>query len=148
MLETSIQELTAAVKLLTSVLQSGALPAGAAPAAPGAAAEPTKGTRTRKATDAPAPAAGTTGAPAAQINDGKSVSVKLRQGDAEGTRYFHIPSHNSVAKIAPGEVIPSLPGMLEIGGDEYDTLKAKYAAPVPPAGAGAAAAPEIGRAHV
>lgn len=51
----------------------------------------------------------------------------LLPGDVEGTRYFVIAEHSTVARVAPGEIVPSIGGMVEVNGAEYDTKKAEYA---------------------
>lgn len=167
-LEAKIELLTAAVERLTAVMQSGTAAAApvsavAAIAAAGAAATvenaaavtATKTTRAKKETpaptSAPAPAAAaTTGSPAAQstevrpsialgaANDGKTPSSGLQQGDPEGTLYFHVAAHNTVAAIKPGEVVPNMAGMVEVNGYVYTELKAKYAAALVPSQQGAA----------
>lgn len=48
--------------------------------------------------------------------------------------YLHIPKHNTVAEVKPGEVLPSIAGAVTVTKDEYDALKAKYASPAPSAG--------------
>lgn len=76
-----------------------------------------------------APAAKTTRTKKADpgVNDGRTLSVKLVEGDPEGTRYFNIPKHNTAARVLPGEVVPSIGGTVEIDGDEYTAKKAEYA---------------------
>lgn len=159
-LEQALAENTAALNRLATILQSGAiLPAGTATpvaaAAAAAAAEPTapKGTRAKKETPATTaqPAAaipGATGAmrmPLGVANAGTLPSLGLQAGDPEGTLYFHIESHRTVAAVKPGEIVPNMAGIAEVDGATYAALKAKYAAPVPSSGAaaagGAAAAP-------
>jgi hypothetical protein len=121
-LELAINENTATLRLLITLLQSGAaLPASltvpeTAAAAPAPATE--RKPRTRAA-----------GSP--ELNDGKKVSVKLVEGDPEGTRYFHIPKHSTVCVVKPGEVVPSIEGTVEIGGEGYLKLKEEYAAKKP-----------------
>ena len=51
----------------------------------------------------------------------------LLAGDAEGTRYFVIPKHNTVARVAPGEVVPTIESTVEVSGAEYEAKKADYA---------------------
>lgn len=152
-LEAKIEVLTAAVDRLTAVLQSAGIPTTSADTQDAAAAS-TAGTtrkpRSPKKDEQTAAVGATTGSPASNtaefpsVNDGRTKSVKLRSGDPEGTRYFHIAAHNTVAAIKPGEPIPSLPGMAEIDGEEYDALKAKYSPAPSTQGAattGAAASP-------
>jgi hypothetical protein len=148
-LEAAIAANTAAVERLIAVLQSQQI----TPAAD-ASADNTAVKRTRKAKETPAandsgqqpgsPDASTDKSAVALhsgVNDGKRTSMNLQPGDPEGTRYFHIPAHNTVAAVKPGEVIPSIPGIEEITGSAYADLKAKYAsAMVPSEGAAASAA--------
>lgn len=142
-LEALIAANTEALVRLTAVLQSQQI----TPAADSLVAD-VKATRSRKSKDTPPAETGAqAGSPAASttdtafVNDGKKVSIKLRTGDPEGTRYFHIAAHNTVAAIKPGEPIPSIAGIAEIDGSEYDALNAKYSsALVQPEGNGASAA--------
>lgn len=154
-LEQALSENTAAIHKLIAVMQSGVLPAASAPAADTATGA---AKRTRKNADKPETTtagssadSGTTGtsetspststaAAGPEVNDGKKVSVKLLAGDPEGTRYFHIAAHKTVAAIKPGEVIPSMPNLVEIGGDEYAALRAQYSPAVGNVTAGAEAA--------
>jgi hypothetical protein len=147
---------TEAIQKLTAVLQSQQItPAADAPAA----APAPRASRTKKEDKTPAAdtSGAQTGSPAADIdkaadalhsgvNDGKRTSMNLQPGDPEGTRYFHIPAHNTVAAVKPGEVIPSIPGIEEITGGTYADLKAKYASALVPSGNGASAAPATGAA--
>lgn len=155
-LELRITELTAAIERLTAVMQSGTT-ANAVVGTTLAAAE-TAATTAKRAkketptpTSAPAPAAAsTTGSPAAQpttvrasitlgaANDGKTPSSGLQQGDPEGTLYFHVAAHNTVAAVQPGQVVPNIAGMVEVNGLIYADLKAKYAAAMVPSQQGAA----------
>lgn len=72
------------------------------------------------------------GVPAA--TESKHAKGKAAKGAPEDrfvkaeSRYFHIPKHNTVAVVRPGEVVPSLESTVEITGDEYTTLKAQYEA--------------------
>lgn len=129
-LEAALTRNSDLLERLIATLQSGALPG-----APATTDTTTKPRANKKAdTPAPPPAAG-----AATLNDGKSLSVKLVAGDKEGTRYFHIAAHNTVAAVEPGGTIPNITGAIEIDGDEYTTLKASYAAQFPTSAAGAPA---------
>lgn len=80
--------------------------------------------------------AGTTGtveAVAAPRTRAKKVAVAegagfaLLPGDAEGTRYFVIAKHNTVARVLPGETVPSIESTTEVNGAEYEAKKAEYA---------------------
>jgi len=153
-LEQRITELTEAVVRLTNVLQSqgAAAPASteatntAAPAADKPARATRKAKETPAAETATQPGSSAASTTTAAVNDGRTLSIKLRAGDPEGTRYFHIEQHNTVAAVKPGEPVPSIPGTKEIDGDEYDTLKAKYASALVPEGNGATAAPATSNA--
>lgn len=144
-LEAKIEVLTAAIERLTAVLQSASIPAPHEAAADTAGTKP-RTTRAKKDTQPAADGAASTGSPASDaadssVNDGKKVSVKLRSGDPEGTRYFHIEAHRTVAAVKPGEVIPSIPNMVEIDGAQYDELKTGYTAPAATTGNADAATP-------
>lgn len=56
---------------------------------------------------------------------GKSEPEKT---DAK-VRYFHIPKHNTVAEVKPGDVVPTIESTVEIKKAEYDKLKKQYAEP-------------------
>lgn len=147
-LEVAIQENTAAIKMLIAVMQSASAIgtnasaefAGTSTAQPGTTTS--KGARSKKGDTSTATGSTSTDT---SVNDGKKVSVKLQPGDPEGTRYFHIEKHRTVAAVKPGEVIPAgIEGMIEIDGEQHASLRAQYAAPVPssaaaPIGASAAA---------
>lgn len=147
-LEQALAENTATLKLVLAALQAGALvPAGAAQTAVATAAAETtapKATRARKPA-AETPAASTTPTAAATTNDGKREMPNRLVDDPQGTLYFHIAKHNTVAKVLPGEVIPSIEGIEECSGTQYQNWKSHYAAQVPSSGAaptgGSAAAP-------
>jgi hypothetical protein len=84
-----------------------------------------KGTRTRAKAEKSEPAAATAAAPATEP---ASTSVfELAEGDPVGTRYFIIDKHNSVARVLPGENVPSISGMVEVGGNAYLHAKAEQA---------------------
>lgn len=136
-LEVAINRNSDLLEKLIATLQSGAVLGVAAETA---AAKPAS----RKKVDTPAAGAAAGQEPAAAAtatypatNDGRTLSVKLVAGDVEGTRYFHIAAHNTVAAIAPGESIPELAGIVEVDGDQYTGLKAGYAAQFPTSAAGA-----------
>lgn len=46
----------------------------------------------------------------------------------EVTKYFHIPKHNTVAEVKPGEAAPTIESTVEVTKAEFDKLKADYAA--------------------
>lgn len=137
-LELALAENTATLKLVLAALQSGALAPTAVAAAASEAVTPAKPTATRgkggKATETPAANL------QSGVNDGKRASMQLQPGDPEGTRYFHIPEHRTVAAIKPGDVIPSMAGLREITGDTYASLKAEYTSPSSAAAPSTAAA--------
>jgi len=47
------------------------------------------------------------------------------------TRYFHDAAHRTVYQIEPGQVVPSVPGAVEIDAANFSSLKATYSAPPP-----------------
>lgn len=102
-LEAALQENTAALRELATIMRSGATPNAAS------TEEPAR--RGRK-------------------------SAK-----AETTRWFHIPKHNTVAEIKPGEPIPTIESTEEIDEATYKQLKEKYAPQSATAGAAASPAP-------
>lgn len=126
-LEQALIDATAAMTRLTTVLvsasEAGAL---AAPAAP------EKAPRARKAaTEAPADAGA---APA-------TTAPLVNAGDAPGTRYFHIPAHNTIYKQGPNDPDCTVAGAKIVSGAEYLTLQADYAKKFPTAAAALAQAP-------
>jgi hypothetical protein len=147
-LEEALNRNTAAVERLIAVMQSTSLPETPAGEAP-ATAKATRGGKGKVDAPAPSPtpaAPQTTSVratvPLGAANDGKTPSLKLAAGDPEGTLYFHVAAHSTVAAVKPGEVVPNMAGLVEVDGEVYATLKAQYAAKVPPAaGAAPAASP-------
>lgn len=156
-LELALAANTAALERLTAVMQSTSIAshdAAAASASLGTALEQagTKARTTRSTKkDQPASAEGAqaSGSPAANnesgaatsvTNDGTKPSDKLLPGDPEGTRYFHIAKHNTVAKVRPGEVVPSIPGTEEVAGTQYENWRLHYAAQATGSTSGNAAA--------
>lgn len=121
-LEQALSECTLAIKqlivVMTTANESGQ---------PAADAATTKGTRGKKKEDAAA-------------TGGEQVHVLLVEGDPQGTRYFHIPAHNSIYRQLPGEPDCTLPSATIIAGSEYLRLKAEYAAKFPTGAQGAQAA--------
>lgn len=146
-LEAALAENTATMKQLIAVLQSTCLPTtGASAAEMSSAATDTKATRGRKPKDGAAGNAATeqggspgspTAAPSAQGAAGAGASLT---NDSGAVRYIHIEANRTVAAIQPGEVMPSIAGMVEINAEQYASLKAQYAAPVPSSGAAATGA--------
>lgn len=130
-LEQALAENTAAmnrlVTVLTTATEAQASLAVTAGATQSAAAQPeVKATRTRKAaatTTEQAPATTTTAVTAAAGSFGPVV-----EGDAEGTRYFVIPKHNTVCAIQPGDAIPNMESQVEVSGANYLIAKAQLAA--------------------
>ncbi len=59
--------------------------------------------------------------------DVAAATTKLLAGDPEGTRYFLIEKHNTVARVAPGETVPSIEGTVEVDSDVYTAKKAEFA---------------------
>lgn len=105
-----------------------------------------------------------TAAAGSEVNDGKTVAANTGTDDSAGTgtpgnraadgkeylapgvnntsatRYIHIPAHNTVAAIKPGELIPNIAGTLEITEAQYTTLKAQYSVPLQAVGSGSTSA--------
>lgn len=130
-LEQALADNTAAMNRLATVLvtaaEAGALAASAIAAAP-APAE-VKAVRAKKADAAPA------------VNDADLPN----EGDPKGTRYFHIPQHNTVYRQQPGEPDCALAGAALVSGAEYLQHKAdiekKFPTAATPAPEAAAPAP-------
>ncbi len=57
----------------------------------------------------------------------EGAGFALLPGDTEGTRYFVIAKHNTVARVLPGETVPSIESTTEVNGAEYEAKKAEYA---------------------
>jgi hypothetical protein len=72
--------------------------------------------------DAPAPKASRK-----KTETSTAPAIKLLAGDPEGTRYFLIEKHNTVARVLAGEAAPSIDGMVEIDGDVYAAKKEEFA---------------------
>lgn len=131
-LEQALIDATAAITRLTTVLvtasESGNL---SAPAPAPAAATTEKKGRGKAAAAAAEPVAAADSivlAPApGSVNDGSKKSIHLCAGDPEGTLYFVIEAHNTVAAIKPGETVPNIAGMVQVGGDAYTAKKAEFA---------------------
>ena len=104
--EETLASIDASLKTLVLIAQTGA----AAPAEIATPAETkAKGTR------------------ASKNNPTESPSMEGKHVKAD-SRYFHIPKHNTVAVVRPGDVVPTIESTVEITGAEYETLKAQYAA--------------------
>jgi len=63
--------------------------------------------------------------PRAKKDDAKDAT--LAEGDPEGTRYFLIEKHNTVARVLPGEVVPIIGGTVEVDSDVYLAKKEEFA---------------------
>lgn len=63
----------------------------------------------------------------AKKTDAAASTFTLLTGDPEGTRYFVIDKHNTVARIEAGGVVPTIEGTVEVHGTEYEAKKAEYA---------------------
>lgn len=151
-IEALIAANTEALQRLTAVLQSQQITPAATDTSGAAPGTDKPGRTPRKAKDTPpaadtkeTPAAGTTtGSPASTpttvrasialgaANAGTTPSLALQAGDPEGTLYFHVEGHRTVAAVKPGEVVPNMAGMVEIDGAGYAALKAQYAAALVP----------------
>jgi len=125
-LELSINELTAAVKLLTTVMSTVAEDGEVSPG--NTTGEATSGKRTRRtkaqieADNAAAAAAGATTASA-------SATSSVQTNNTGVVQYVIIDKHNTAAAIQPGEIVPSIDGMRVVTQAEYEAYKAQKAAP-------------------
>lgn len=133
-LEQALIDATAAITRLTTVLVTAS--------EAGAVAAPEKATRSKKAAEpvsaAPAPTpspAPETPAVATPAQDSKALSGYLLEGDPVGTRYFHIPEHNTVYKQLPGMADCTIQGALIVSGQEYLKQQAELAKKFPTAAA-------------
>lgn len=131
-LEQALAENTAALNRLATILVSAA-EAGAI-AAPAPAEKAPRGKKAEAAAAA-APAAQSP-APAAA----PAASTYLNEGDAPGTRYFHIPAHNTVYKQGPNDPDCTIAGAMLVSGAEYLLQKAALEKKFPTAAAAAAQA--------
>lgn len=64
---------------------------------------------------------------ATRTKKGDAAAPKLLAGDPEGTRYFLIAKHNTVARVFPGETAPSIEGTTEVDSDTYSAKKEEFA---------------------
>jgi len=124
-LEQALIDATAAITRLTTVMVS-ASEAGAVTAAP---AE--KSTRSKKASEPISAPVATTPVPLAVATGPK----------ADGTRYFHIPEHNTVYIQAPGIADCNVAGAIEVSEVEYEAAKAAIAKKFSTASAAATPSP-------
>lgn len=125
-LEQALIDATAAITRLTTVLVS-ASEAGAVTAAP--AAE--KATRTKKAAE-----------PVSTVQAPTPATPAATPGtDGAVTRYFHIPSHNTVYKQSPGMADCNVAGAVEVSEAEYEVAKGELAKKFPTASAAATPSP-------
>ena len=141
-LETVIEQNTATLERLIAVLQSGS---GLVTTTSAPVFEAVKPSRSKKTDPAAAqlelvlpvvtpvvPAVASVAVPAvAYVEDAAAFSINT--GDAPGTRYFHIPLHNTVYKQSPGDIDCTLAGALEVSGLEYLAEKAALAKKFPTA---------------
>lgn len=131
-LEQVLIEATAAITRLTTVLIS-ATEAGVVTAP---AAE--KATRTKKAAEPVAAPVVTT---AQVVTTQDAASGYLIPGDPVGTRYFHIPAHNTVYKQVPGAADCTVTGALIVSGEQFLIEQAEIAKKFPTASAVVTPAP-------
>ena len=115
-LETVIEQNTATLERLIAILQSAA--GITAPASP----------------DVKVPRAKKTDIAAA------TGSLTINPGDAAGTRYYHMPAHNTVYQQNPGDVDCAIPGAVQVSGPTYLAEKAELAKKFPTAATPVAAA--------
>jgi Arc/MetJ family transcription regulator len=111
-LEQKIEALTEAVQRLTAVMQT----AGEPEAGGTEGGETAKRTRRTKAQIEADNAAAAAAAAATKTNT-----------TATTVRYFHIPKHNTVAAVNPGEPVPTIESTVEVSEADYTALKTKYA---------------------
>ena len=104
-IEDTLLSIDASLKSLLTI----AMTAAAGSAELGKPEAPATKTRAKKADTAQAPA------------------FKLLAGDAEGTRYFLIEKHNTVARIDAGGVVPTIDGSVEVDGEVYAAKKEEFA---------------------
>jgi len=135
-LEQALAENTAALNRLATVLVSAAEAGAIAAPAPAAEKAP-RGKKAEAAAAAPA-AAATAPAPAAAAASAPAASTYLNEGDAPGTRYFHIPAHNTVYKQGPNDPDCAIAGAMLVSGAEYLLQKAALEKKFPTAAAAAA----------
>ena len=110
-LELAINELTAAVKLLTTVMSTVA--------EDGEASTGKRTRRTKAQIEADNAAAASTSQPAAQ-----APSVNMNTTGAP--IYVVLEANKTAAIIEPGHVIPSLPGLRQVSQAEYESYKAQF----------------------
>lgn len=134
-LEQALAENTAALNRLATVLVSAA-EAGAI-AAPAPAEKAPRGKKAEAAAPAAQAPASAAAAPAAAA---PAASGYLNEGDAPGTRYFHIPAHNTVYKQGPNDPDCTIAGAMLVSGAEYLLQKAALEKKFPTAAAAAAQA--------
>lgn len=133
-LEQALIENTETMKRLIAVMSTAA-EAGTLTAA-SAAPAPAKVSRKTKTADAAAEAAGagaastnTAGGEGAKevLNQGEDTGLGVVEGDPAGTRYFVIEKHRTAAAVRPGDVVPSIEGILQVAPAEYLAAKARFA---------------------
>lgn len=127
-LEQVLIEATAAITRLTTVLVS-ATEAGVvtAPAAEKSSRKSKSDTQVVAATATP-----TAAQPEAAVTTG---GYPANEGDPAGTRYFHIPAHNTVYKQLPGMPDCTIAGALIVSGAEFLNQQAELAKKFPTASA-------------
>lgn len=126
-LELAINELTAAVKLLTTVMSTVAEDGGSTLAAGDTSAEATGGKRTRR-TKAQIEADNAAAAAAAGTTQAAGQAPAVQTNNTGVVQYVIIDKHNTAAAIQPGEVVPSIEGMRVVTQAEYEAYKAQKAA--------------------
>lgn len=104
-LEQALNECTAVMKQLITVLSSGA---SLNPADEAGDAGATEGSKRKRRTKA-------------EIEADNAAA-------AQQTRYWHIPSHSTVYEQKPGDPDCALPGAVLVSQADYEAFKAKYAA--------------------
>lgn len=116
-LEQALVENTAALNRLATVLAT-ASESGVTSAVAGATESAPKTTRGKKTVEAPA---------ATQVTSAGTATVVAvpNEGDPVGTRYFHVPAHNTVYKQLPGDLDCTLPSATIVSGAQYLVEKAE-----------------------
>ena len=130
-LEQALIENTETMKRLIAVMSTAAEAGSLTAAAPAPAPEKVSRKRTTAAaaeTAAGTSAASTTGGEGTKevLNQGEDTGLGVVDGDPAGTRYFVIEKHRTAAAVRPGEVVPTIEGILQVAPAEYLAAKARF----------------------
>lgn len=117
--EDTLASIDASLKSLLQIAMTGAFAKSEFAAIPGLVAP---------LAEAPAPKARAkkADAPATAVVE-PDVSVAATAAEPAATRYFLIPKHSTVARVLPGEVVPTIESTVEVTAAEYEAKKAEYA---------------------